>query len=294
MKAMFKHTARAGCAIAVAFALACAVGLALGDAQKTSVLLAHNVLYQVGESDVYALDVMRHLAVNLTRSPYSDFIPYWERASGRILFAANRESVLGESFVYSMAPDGRDLRYVSRWYSYTTNFILSPDGRYSAFVENKTLYIKATDGGETRQLTRGVYANMPAWSPDSASIAFASNHGGDMDIYRVSLADGSLINLSAHPASDTWPVWSPDGQRLAFVSARTGDADIYVLDLANRSLTNLTQHPHEDRMPSWSPDGQFIAFASRRGGWPGIYVVAADSGRIHAVYRGYDRPAWRE
>lgn len=274
--------------------MACGVVIALGRGRATHVLLAHNVPYQTGETDLFALDIDHQLAVNITRSPYSDFIPYWERATGRILFAANRESVLGESFVYSIRPDGRDLRYVSRWYSYTTNFILSPDGQYSAYVDSKTLYIKQMKDGQTRQLTDGVFANTPTWSPDSAYIAFASNHEGNMEIYMIARTGGKAHNLTQHPSSDTWPAWSPDGQRLAFISNRDGNTDIYILDLTSGALMNLTRHPADDQIPSWSSDGQFIAFSSRRMGWPGIYVVSSTTGQIHAVYRGYERPVWGE
>jgi TolB protein len=44
----------------------------------------------------------------------------------------------------------------------------------------------------------------------------------------VADADGARpVNLTDHPARETFPAWTPDGRGLTFVSDREGGHDLY-------------------------------------------------------------------
>jgi TolB protein len=78
---------------------------------------------------------------------------------------------------------------------------------------------------------------LAAFPGENGRLAFHSSmRAGNSDIFTVSPAGGTALNVTANPARDLDPAWSADGQRLAFSSDRTGDDEIYVRE-ANGTLT---------------------------------------------------------
>ena len=80
----------------------------------------------------------------------------------------------------------------------------------------------AIDGSDVRRLTDAVGSSyLPAWSPDGASIAFATDRDGDLEVY-VMRADGSDQRNLTRSAGirDGWfgPSWSPDGRTILYPS----------------------------------------------------------------------------
>jgi len=84
---------------------------------------------------------------------------------------------------------------------------------------------------------------LAAFPGENGRLAFHSSmRAGNSDIFTVSPAGGTALNVTANPARDLDPAWSADGQRMAFSSDRTGDDEIYVRE-ANGTLTQLTASP---------------------------------------------------
>ena len=122
-------------------------------------------------------------------------------------------------------------------------------------------------------------------------VVFASNQGGDWDIWTMNADGTDPVNLiddgndeDAGP-HDHQPSWSPDGTRIVFVSTRGpgDDGDIYVMDADGSDVTPLTSNADPDYAPDWSPDGTRVVFAGERedeapaGSDDGdIYVIDAD------------------
>ena len=146
------------------------------------------------------------------------------------------------------------------------------------------------DGAET--LIENWYTG-PKWSPDGSRIAF-TNSAYPGEIIVMSLADGSLNNLTNHAAGDWAPAWSRDG-RIAFASDREGSVELYVMAGDGSNPTRLTYNAGFNGVFRWSPDGGRIAFSSNRDGLPELYVMAADGSNPTRVtynvgYKG--QPAW--
>jgi dipeptidyl aminopeptidase/acylaminoacyl peptidase len=91
------------------------------------------------------------------------------------------------------------------------------------------LYVIDIASKRLTQLTSGDYDDsQPAWSPDSARLAFTSNRSANPDsnynndIWTVD-ADNTdkgahLAQVTTNPGEDNSPAWSPDGQWIAYVT----------------------------------------------------------------------------
>jgi hypothetical protein len=185
--------------------------------------------------------------------------------TGRIVFDDYED-------VYSMRPDGTDLRAATALEGSEFDGDLSPDGRFIAYRDSRRgindddeIYVARIDGTEARNVTNDPANDWgPHWSPDGQWIAFNSDRdGGALAGYLVR-PDGT--NLTRLPI-DVWfeyPSFSPDGTRVAFMGHGGSDYDIYVADVATGATVRLTDAPGADGWPAWSPDGATIAFTSER------------------------------
>jgi TolB protein len=70
-------------------------------------------------------------------------------------------------------------------------------------------------------LTPGVAAVEPAWSPDGTKIAYVVETFPGDQIW-VMNTDGSDPKQLTSGSEDTNPAWSPDGSEIAFGSTRGG------------------------------------------------------------------------
>jgi TolB protein len=171
------------------------------------------------------------------------------------------------------------------------------------------IYIMNADGSGERPLTLNPLDDMqPAWSPDGAQIVFASNRGGDFELYTADAncvaapdLDCAVTALTDNTVDDVYPSWSRDGV-IAFASFRDNNWDIYTLDIAGGAgETNITNCPATDEQaPAWSHDGSMLAFMSNRaklgpGSVPGgcgtsrnaanddIYIINVDDSDIDTI-----------
>jgi dipeptidyl aminopeptidase/acylaminoacyl peptidase len=139
------------------------------------------------------------------------------------------------------------------------------------------LFVISADGGSPRQLTFGDYDDHGpvSFSADGKSVIFVSQRetGWERDpdnsqLFRLTLADGTLTPLAHRPGPDHSPAVSPDGREVAFIrhddSHRGYENDqLFVMDLATgatRSLTSAFDRSVEE--PQWSADGKslFVSF----------------------------------
>jgi Tol biopolymer transport system component len=58
-----------------------------------------------------------------------------------------------------------------------------------------------------------------------------STRNGNWDVYRLSLRDGTLLQLTDDPAQDGLPAISPDGKLVIFASDRGGVWRIYAVPI---------------------------------------------------------------
>jgi len=152
---------------------------------------------------------------------------------------------------------------------------LSPTGDRVAVMIGSPPDIWTVDlarGGELR-VTDGGGVNMyPAWTPDGASVTFASNRSGTFTIYSRP-ADGSGAATAVVEA--TVPVfpgsWSPDGTLLYWTQQQATLRDLWMQPTGG-SPAELLVTPFNERAPRISPNGLWFAYVSDRSGDPRVYV----------------------
>lgn len=136
-------------------------------------------------------------------------------------------------------------------------------------------------------------SEWPAWSPDGSLLAFASNHGGNFDVYVRRVEGGQEVKVTDDSAEDFQPSFSPDGNWIAFVSTRssrtglikigatfgfefrTYGGDVWVTPSLGGQARRLAT---DGNFPAWHPDGRRIAYVSGPEDHRSILEVAAEGG----------------
>jgi TolB protein len=91
------------------------------------------------------------------------------------------------------------------------------------------IYSMRPNGSNVRQLTfNTVEDEHPNWSPDGRMIAFNRNTPDSFDIYAMRAGSGGERRLTFDLAG-VMPAWSPNGRRIAFASDRDGCCDIFTM-----------------------------------------------------------------
>ena len=224
--------------------------------------------------------------------------------NGRLAFNAFVEKTKSLE-IFTATPKGGDVRRLTR--SPNTLSELpdwSPDGQRIAFFTERLkgnqpvqIQVMNADGSGVTELTRGPgFHGFPAWSPDAASLAIASDWGDYPTLRGIwiipAAAPGGVTQQEARrlttlPAGshveDAEPQFSPDGSSIVFTRFKSRrKSAIHRVGIDGSGLQRLTPYSMNASDPDWSPDGQRIAFdsgdAGLRGSKANIYVMRADGG----------------
>lgn len=94
---------------------------------------------------------------------------------------------------------------------------ISPDGKTIAFEYKGDIWTVPVTGGEaTRITTRDSYESNPIWSPDSKTIAFASDRNGNFDVFAVPATGGQAVRLTLNSANEIPETFTADGKNILF------------------------------------------------------------------------------
>ena len=125
-------------------------------------------------------------------------------------------------------------------------------------------------------------------------LAFSCDQDGNSEICVINADGTGLVNLTNHPANDTWPVWSPDGHSIAFWSECDGQG-VYIMQSDGTQVTPLANTGPLDFPRAWSPDGRYLLLASYRDVNAEIYAIKTDGTSLVNLTNhpadDYD-PAW--
>jgi Tol biopolymer transport system component len=114
------------------------------------------------------------------------------------------------------------------------------------------------------------------WSPDGSSIAYLTNGGTEIHIWKPSLPLETGVNPHLLFSDEAWDdvfglAWSPDSSQLAVLAGlREGDVvqvDLHFFNTIGETLEQmpissgiLTRAPRQSSNLAWSPDGRYLGF----------------------------------
>jgi len=180
---------------------------------------------------------------------------------------------------------------------------ISPDGTTIAFklstLNSNQIWLMDRDGKNPRSIPNASGWD-PTWSPDGASILFASDMQGLIQLYKIKLDGSELQKVSDLPAIRGRSDWSPDGVFIVTYSGEPWKRDVYIMNSDGSNARRLTPTGGNSQGPSISPDGQWVAFTSyfdRYGNDNGceIYIMRVDGTDVRRLtdndYCDY-QPRW--
>jgi WD40 repeat protein len=174
----------------------------------------------------------------------------------------------------------------------------SPDGSEIVFVSDRSggqnLWVLATDGSDTTQLTSGnghLYTS-PEWTPDGTYVVASrtfSPLGGAAKPFLFHRDGGSGLALVDEPTNLKLigPAFDPDG-RYIYMAQGTGDWTYDALfpeyqlvryDRQTGTRTSLTSRYGSGFRPALSPDGSTLVYGTRHEDATGLRVRDLDSGQ---------------
>ena len=160
---------------------------------------------------------------------------------GRIIYTTEHD---GGLHIISIDPQGADreaLTSSSTLRGVSTYYDACPLPDSSGIIAVANIYgnqelVLVEFGPESRavQLTHHrARSTSPSVTPDGRQVVYASDMGGDNEIYLLDLSepDREPERLTRSKSSDTDPVVRPDGRFVVFASDRPGAYDLYAIDL---------------------------------------------------------------
>jgi TolB protein len=134
----------------------------------------------------------------------------------------------------------------------------------------------------------------PNWTPYGKSLIFASDRGGNPQIYQVSLASGRVERLTFEGEYNARPRLSPDGKSLVMVHRENGIYHIAWQDIASGDMRILTE-TWLDESPSIAPNGAMLLYATQHNKKGVLAAVSMDAGvkfRLPSKQGNVREPAW--
>ncbi len=192
--------------------------------------------------------------------------------------------------IWSVTPQGTDLRQITEVQGITLSPAWSPGGEKIAFTLLKDnrhyLGVWNLEQDETQTFTLpGNTIISPAFAPDGR-LAISLDPMGRPDIYWLNDDFRMGQAIMEHWAIDVSPSFDRTGRKMAFASGRLGNPHIFVHDFNKQQVNRVTYEGRYNTNPSISPDGNFVAFSRQTPDGHRIFVAELSTGRERQITFG--------
>lgn len=268
------------------------------------------------QTKIFVIDRNGKNKMQLTKNDQSQYSPTWIDGGKRIAFMAVKDD---EMQLFSMLPDGTDIKQITNIKGGISGFLFSPQEKKIAIV--KDVPFDANKG-------KNIHKDLPKtsglviddimyrhWDEFVETIPhiFIAEYNGSLITEAKDILEGEPYEAPMKPFSGVEDIsFSPDGRYLAYASRKkTGkeyavstNSDIYIYDMQSGTTKNITEGMMGyDTYPKFSPDGKSIAWISmERDGYEAdlkrLFIMDIKSGDKKYVTEGFeydiDAISWKE
>jgi len=186
--------------------------------------------------------------------------------------------------IYTVLPQGRNLKRITRLGGYNLSPAWSSDGKKIAFTHiGKTRHELGLYDSENKRIRRrfkglGNSIISPVYGADD-ELYVALNRSGATNIFKLDrkykpgkiLANSSYIDVS--------PSFDRTGEKMVFTSGRAGNPHIYLLNMKTGAVRRVTRTGKYNTHPCISPDGRYVAYTHQTSAGHRIYLHDLQTGR---------------
>ncbi|MDM8161012.1 S41 family peptidase [Labilibaculum sp. K2S] len=159
-----------------------------------------------------------------------------------------------------------------QWLRYPS---ISPDGQTVVFEYGGDLFTISSEGGNATALTSNQsYDYQPVWSPDSKTIAFASDRYGNFDIFTIPVEGGVPNRITFNSKGEIPSSFTPDGQNILFSSTISDDfknamfpsgvlPELYSVSVNGGKVSQILTSPALDA--KYSKNMEYILYRDSKG-----------------------------
>ncbi len=191
---------------------------------------------------------------------------------------AHYRSLFQEQDRMRSAPNAEEWSIKTRKRRNYSQFKLSPDGRYAAWVSNELgqykvwLYdraekkVKKLVKGE-KKLNRIVDRSFPvlAWHPSGRALTWTTEKRGELFLTTYSIDDRTMTRKPVFMLEKILSMaYSDDGQNMIFSGVREGRTDLYLYYVIGNRQEQLTNDLYDDLDPAFADGGRSVLFSSDR------------------------------
>ena len=217
--------------------------------------------------------------------------------------STKRAAIEAHGEIFSVATDRGDIERVTQSYSREGDPAWSPDGKWIAFISDKSgreeVWMAHEDSTGLKMLSDGdgEKSNIQ-WSPDSKALIYS---GSDHKLYRYDLDAGKTAVIVSNEASSIQGArFSPDGKWIAFSKlSRDLRPHVYVIPSTGGAEHRVGNDDllFSETSPVWTPDGKRLLFlaglaqagsATLRRAFVQLYSVSLAKEEKNPTDRGVD------
>jgi tricorn protease len=201
--------------------------------------------------------------------------------------SGKRAAISTHGEIFSIATSRGEVQRVTETFWRETSPRWSPDGKYIAFLSDRSgreeIWIADERGGHLKQVTDADCEKAPiTWAPDSKSMLWT---GSDRKLRRVTLSDGATVEITASTIGPIGtPQFSPDGQWISYSKPDTlMRTHVYLQPVEGGEEQKVEG---EDFLQSggakWTPDGRKLVLLGGVG-TPGIATLGRTTMQLYSV-----------